>query len=43
MATSAKVIETTKTEESKKKRLRSPAYPFIDLETASQTCEDFLR
>lgn len=41
MGTSPRVVKEQETEESKKKRLRSPAYPFINLEAAIKRAKTF--
>lgn len=41
MATTQKVAATVQNEDSTKKRTRSPAYPFIDLETAIKRAKSF--
>jgi hypothetical protein len=41
MATSPKVVPEQESEDSKRKRLRSPAYPFINLETAIKRARTF--
>jgi len=41
MATSPKAIPTSETKDSKKKRMRSPAYPYINLETAIKRAKEF--
>lgn len=41
MATSPKVLQEQETDESKKKRMRSPAYPYINLETAIKRAKMF--
>src|ERR1700719_1411700 len=41
MATSPKAIATQESEEAGKKRMRSPAYPFVNLETAIKRARTF--
>lgn len=41
MATSPKAVQAQESDESTKKRLRSPAYPFVNLETAIKRAKAF--